>query len=244
MPLFVLSLIIQACLIVHVIKTGRDQKWIMLLTFLPGIGAAIYIFVELAPEFLSSSQGRAASKQVRDTLNPHKDLKEASKEYELSSTVANANKLAAELKSKGQFDAASELYRDSLTGLNEFNPDTMHELAQCEFELNNHVEVNTLLDSLIEHNPEYKNQDAHLLYARNLQQLGDIDKAKEEYEALVVYYTGPEPTYRYGMLLKEAGDTAGAQQQFESVIKKADLTAKHYRVMHKQWIDLSRKELP
>lgn len=225
------------------LKTGRDTKWLWVLMTLPGIGALAYFMLELAPDLLSTRQGRGASKRVMDSLNPNKELNDASLEYERSTTVANSTRLAAECLSKERFQEARDLYRSCLTGLNEFDPDILFGLAQSEYGMGNYQAVKSTLDTAIEKNPEYKNQDAHLLYAMNLQQLGDTTKALEEYEVLSGYYTGPEPTYRYAMLLAAQGQQDKAQALFKSMLKNAELSPKHYKVMHKEWIGLARKEI-
>lgn len=243
MPAFGLMLLIQGALAIHVLKTGRDTKWILLLIMLPGVGALAYVVLELAPDVLATRQGRQVSKRVANTLNPNKEIKDASLEYERSATVANSVRLAKECVAKGRYTQASELYRQCLTGMNEFDPDILFGLAQSEFAAGNHEEVKSVLDALILKNPDYKNQDAHLLFAMNLGELGLIEEATEEYEALVSYYTGPEPTYRYAMLLKEHGQQSKSQELLQSIIRNTALSPKHYKNMHKQWIDRARREV-
>jgi len=243
MPVFGLMLLIQGALIIHVLKTGRDTKWIWVLMMLPGIGALAYAALEVAPELLGTRQGREASKRVRDTLNPNKSINEASMEYERSATVANSTRLAEECVSKGRYDEASSLYRKCLKGMNEFDPEILFGLAQSEHHAGHFQEVKSVLDTLIEKNPDYKNQDAHLLFAMNLHDLGEIEKAKEEYEVLINYYTGPEPTYRYAMLLKDQGEQPKSQELLQSILRNTELSPKHYKNMHKQWIALARKEI-
>ena len=44
MPLYLLSIAIQVAAGVHVLKTGRDMRWLLLIIFVPTIGALIYFF--------------------------------------------------------------------------------------------------------------------------------------------------------------------------------------------------------
>lgn len=243
MPIFGLTTLFAVIAIIHAIKTGRNQLWISALLFLPGLGVIAYLIVEVLPELAGGRAGRSASRTVGNVINPNKSLDEAKREYAISATARNAVELADAYSEKEQYAEASKLYRKALTGLNEHNPDTMHKLAASEFELSNYEEVNSLLDSLIEKNPDYKNQDAHLLYARTQEALGNHESATEEYETLIKYYTGPEPHYRYGMMLTELNNHDRAQEVFKSVIEKADLSPKHYRSMHKEWITKSRAQI-
>ena len=62
MLFLILPYIIQALLIVHVIKTGRNQLWIWVLLFVPVGGGLAYLAVEIIPElFRSRTAQRAAS---------------------------------------------------------------------------------------------------------------------------------------------------------------------------------------
>lgn len=54
--------------------------------------------------------------------------------------------------------------------------------------LRNYAEVKQVMDDLISFNPEFKNPDAHLLYARNLEHLGDVPAALHEYATLNDYF--------------------------------------------------------
>ena len=72
----------------------------------------------------------------------------------------------------------------------------MFNLARVENELENYSRAGELLDELIEHNPDFKNADAHLLYARVQASLGNTIEALHEYETLVQYYC-LQQNYRY-----------------------------------------------
>ncbi len=243
MPVIALSFILQIVFVFHIFKTGRDTRWIWLVLMLPGFGAAIYFIIEILPELMGSSTGRQARKRAEGLLNPNKDLNDASRKLEVADTVENNRRLADEQMENGQYAEASELYEKCLTGLNKYNPDLMFAYARCQFELGDHSQVRTTLDNLIEKNPDYKNQDAHLLYARTLEKLGDIPAATEEYETLHTYFSGPEATYHYAKMMQANGRADKATELLQGILDKARLSAPHYTKMHKKWINLTRREL-
>lgn len=243
MPFLGLSMIIGLIAIVHVIKTGRSQLWIMVLLAIPVFGAAAYFIVEVLPELRSGRSGQNVSRSVDKVFNPNRSFEDAKREYEISNTVENACNLADAYFLKGQYSEASVLYRGALTGLNANNPDILNKLASSEFELGDFSNSRSVLDQLIKHNPQYKNQDAHLLYARSLQELDETAAANEEYEALVKYYTGPEPAVRFGLFLEAQGDVLRAKTLFSEVVKKSELSPAHYRKMHSQWINQAVSKL-
>ena len=63
------------------------------------------------------------------------------------------------------------------------------------------TDARTLLTEAISRNPD----QFQLLYARSLQQLGELELAAEEFATLVQGFAGEEARVRYGLLLKQLG---------------------------------------
>ena len=158
-----LTAILQFALIVHVIKTDRPYYWIFIILF-PGIGALAYIIVELMPEFLNSWQGRRAMRGVKKTINPMGDLRRREREHQLSGSVDAARHLANEMIDKGQYQQAIVKLEEALTGLYETDPDLMLSLATAQFGNDQFEDAMHTLDRLIEHNPDFRSADGHLIY--------------------------------------------------------------------------------
>ena len=60
MAIFIVTLLIQAAFIIHVMKTGRNTLWIWVL-IIPGlafVGMLAYLFVEILPELFRSRTAR------------------------------------------------------------------------------------------------------------------------------------------------------------------------------------------
>lgn len=242
MPVFIISLIIQIALVVHIIKTGRNTIWIWVVILLPLAGTIAYLIVEVLPELTGSRTARRVGKNIGNAINPNKDIKQAAQNLYVSDTVENSLKLAEQCLEKNMFEDAKQLYEKSLTGIHAQDPDIMHGLAKAEFALGNFDRVKQLLDDLIANNPDYKNADAHLLYARSAEELNDTDLALQEYKVLDEYYPGPEASCRYAMLLKSTGDLQQANTIFEKIITLSRLSGKHYNTLHKEWIRLAKSE--
>ena len=147
---------------------------------------------------------------MQKTLDPDADLRHHEKQLRLSGSVDAARHLARELCEAGRYDEAIGHYQKSLTGLYERDPDLMLGLAQAQFGKGDYANSRQTLDDLILHNPEFKSPDGHLLYARANEELGDMDKAVEEYQAVAAYYAGAEAKTRFATLLeKTAPDGRG-----------------------------------
>jgi len=239
MPIAI-SAILQVALIVHVIKTDRPYYWIFII-MMPGIGALAYIIVELMPEFLDSWQGRRAVRGVKKTLNPLGDLRQREREHKMSGTVDAARRLAGELIENGQYQQAIVNLQEALTGLYEHDPDLLLSLATAQFGNDQYEDAMHTLDRLMEHNPDFRSADGHLIYAQSVEHCGDIDKALEEYEAVAAYYAGAEAKLRYGKLLEQTGNTENALEQYSDIINASELAPRHYQKAQREWITEARE---
>jgi len=140
----------------------------------------------------------------------------------------------------GRYDEAIEHYEKSLTGLYEYDPDLLLGLAMARFANEDFEKSRHALELLIEHNPDFKSQDGHLLYARSVAACGDEDKALDEYKAVSAYYAGAQARLQYGLFLEERGDKAAALTEFEEIIANAELAPRHYRKAQSDWISQAK----
>jgi hypothetical protein len=242
-PFFVISILIQVGLIVHVVKTGRNTIWIYVLAFVPLAGSLAYIIVELLPELSRSRAARRAKSGFSKAIDPDRDLRRANAEVEVSGNVNARRRLADELMERKQFDAAIEVYQTSLSGIFEHDPTLLLGLAQAQFGKSDFSAARHTLERLIAENPEYKSADGHLLYARALQEEGALDKAEQEFKVLASYYPGAEARVRYGVLLKTRGKLEAARVVLQELLSSAELAPRHYRKMQSEWLDRAKREM-
>lgn len=238
----IVILIIQIGFAAHAIRRGHDQLWIYLIIFVPLIGCILYTVMVVLPEARSSRAVRGVSKAVTTTLDPKRDLRKRVEDLGVSDTTENRVMLAEELVKHGMVDDAVALYQRSLTGIYATDPHLMLGLAKAFFAAGQFKQTQETLDRLSQINPEYRNQDGHLLYARALEELGEIDQAAEEYRALCRYYNGAEAKCRYGLLLKRNGKSAEAVTLFEELLRAAKRASKHSNRLNKDWIAVARRE--
>lgn len=243
MAFYILSILIQVGLVVHVIKTGRNTIWIWVLVLLPGVGALAYIVVEVLPDLFRSRTTRSAVRGIQRAVDPDRGLRHASATAAVSDTVVAKARLGAELARRGEYAAAAETYRAGLKGIYEHDPTLLLGLAEAQFAAGDAVGARASLDTLIANNPEFKSSDGHLLYARALEAEGNLAKAESEYRAVAAYYPGAEATIRHAQLLKKIGRTDEARVILEEVLKTAELAPRHVRRAQAEWLAIARREL-
>ena len=243
MPLLLISYVIQALLIVHCIKTGRNQLWIWVLAMLPVASIFAYVAAELVPDLLRSRTTQRTMKGVKKALDPEADLRRLARHAEISGGVDASQRHAEELLRLGRPAEAVGVYRQILRGLYEHDANLMLGLARAQFAAGTPAEARATLDGLIQHNPEFRSPEGHLLYARALQEEGQSARALEEYKALAGYYPGAEATVRYAKLLRAEGQNGAAREALQGLLNQASVAPAHYRRTQEEWLKQAEREI-
>jgi hypothetical protein len=239
----ILSIAIQVGMIVHCVRTGRSTLWIWILIMGSLVGVLAYVAVEILPDIGKGRAARRAVSGLKRTIDPSRDLRNAQRQLRTTDSIDSRRRLAEELLGKGRYDEAIEHFRAGLTGLYEHEPLLMFGIARAQFEQGNVTGARQTLDDLIEHNPDFKSPDAHLLYARALEKEGNVTKACEEYEVLSRYYPGVEARYRHALCLRQAGKGEEARGMLIKLLDDAELSTRHARRLQKEWIGAAKKAL-
>jgi hypothetical protein len=239
----ILVWIIQLALVVHVFKTGRSRYWIIILVFMPLIGGLAYFVIELLPELSGSITGQRAVRSVKKTLNPGAGLRQHEAAWNQSPNVDNSRRYAEALMDSGKTTEAEDIINQALKGLFAAEPTLLLLKARLQFENERTAETIQTLETLQEHNPDFRSADGHLLYARALEAGGRTDKAIKEYSAVSGYYPGVEARYRLALCLETAGKIPAARAEFESILNDAKLAPPHFRKSQKTWLDAVKSEM-
>jgi hypothetical protein len=243
MPLFIVSLIIQAGFIVHVIKTGRNTMWIwvLIIPYLAIPGMIAYLIVEVLPGLTRTRAAQRTARGLRKAIDPGRELRRLESEAQVGTNVASRQRYAEELVRHARFDDAIVQYRQALTGLYEHDPNLLLGLAQAQFGKGDVTAARTTLDELIRQNPEFRSPAGHLLYARALEAEGDKVRALEEYRAVAGSYPGAEAAVRYAQLLQVQGQREESQRVARELLQQARIAPAHYRRAQREWLDAAQK---
>lgn len=243
MEFLILSIAVQAGLIIHCIKTGRNQIWVWVLALLSWPGAIAYVAVEIIPEFIRGRSTKRAFKGVSRVLDPERELRAAADVAKVTGNVAAKQAYASELVKQDRAVEAIGVYKEILTGLYEHDPNLMLGLAQAQFSAQDPAAARETLDALIEHNPEFKSPDGHLLYAQALEAEGNLPKALDEFQVLANYYPGAEAPVRYARLLRSQGRNTEADAALQTLLDHARIAPAHYRRAQREWLDAAEREM-
>src|SRR3984957_12658143 len=119
MAIFIVTLLIQAGFIVHVIKTGRNQLWIWVL-IIPGLayaGMIAYLVVEVLPQLFRIRTAQRTARGFKKVMDPERELRRYENEARVGGNVASRQRYAEELVRHARYDEAIAQYRQALSGL-------------------------------------------------------------------------------------------------------------------------------
>jgi hypothetical protein len=239
----IVTILIQAAFIVHVIKTGRNMLWIWAIALLPLVGLLAYLAVEILPAAFGGSTARRTRAGMQRMIDPDRELRRASAEVQISGNVDAHRRLADEHFERGQYEAAAETYQAGLKGIFEHDPTLLLGLARTQFAKRDYPGARTTLERLRAQNPEFKSSDAQLLYARTLDAQDALEEAEREYASIAPAYPGAEAKLRYGLLLKRRGKLQQARRELKDLLDGAQLSPPHYRRAQAEWLERARREL-
>lgn len=233
---FLLVLAIQIALIVHVIRTNQSKFWIFVILLAPLIGSLVYGGLVLIPEWRKSWQGRRLQRKAMDVLAPRRQHEALGRELAVADTVENRLRLAEESLRLKDFGAARQQFEAAATGLYATEPRALLGVARAAFGLGDYAACKSALDRLIEAHPGFRDPDAHLLYARALEGLGDLNQALGEFEALSGSFPGEEARVRHAELLLKLGRSAAAREVLQQVADRSAAAPGWYRDKESAWI--------
>ena len=236
-------LVLQVICAVHVLKTRRAFWWLLVIFFIPVVGCVVYFIVEILPDLQRSSAVRRVGSDFVTIVDPGRSVRKLEEELEIADTINNRRALARGYLKAGRHGEAVGLYRSCLKGI--FSDDVVLtlELAYALFLNEAYEEAKEKLDELAEANLGIHADERHLLYARTLEQLGHVDAALEQYEAIVRRSSGEETRCRYALLLESAGQREKAREMFNEIVKRARRSPRYYRRAQKPWINLAKQHL-
>ena len=240
--LYLLIPLLQIVCVVHVVRTGRSFLWIYVLLFLPGLGVAAYVVVEILPGWLRTRTARNLGSSAVGALDPGRELRHRRQALDEADTVDNRRLLAEALVAAGQPGEAMELYRGILTGIHADDPGMLLGMARAAYGLQQYDLTLDTLAKLAETNPRYQPVEAQLLRATALEGLGRDDEAAADYAQLVTHASGEEVRCRYALLLQRHGDRDAAKALFDEVLARSRRSPRHYRRQEQEWIDIARRE--
>ena len=227
---------------VHAIRSGQPIYWLFVLFAFPLLGSIVYCFAIYLPQFRYTRGGVKMARAVDAIVDPNRELREASAEYDRTPTAYNRARLGAALLAKGQVDEAVAHYRAAASGPYANDASFLAGLARAELVAGRPGDAAATFERLFAAHPDQQRGALAIAHAEALAGAGS-ERAREAFEAVVARDASTEARYKYGAFLLGRGDEAGARRAFETVLVNAEHGHYHSRELNREWIAQARAEL-
>jgi hypothetical protein len=238
----VLTVLIQACFIFHVFKTGRPYWWAFVILGFPVLGCIVYYFVEVFPNSSEHRAVRKTARKVAQAMAPDAEFMRRVEEVEICGSVENKAALAQECLGRGMTAEAVRLYEQCVTGPYASDPKLRFGLVQACLADKRWARALEAVDALSRVQPEFRASEVALLRARALEGSGETAAAREAYERLLPGFVGLEARYRYAVLLHSTGQADAARAELEKIVDHA----RRFRIRHEEeqeWVTAAGRML-
>ena len=239
MILLGLSLLFSILLCVHVVRTGQQMYWLMIILLFQPLGGLVYLIAIIAPAFLGGAKAQKAKLAARQALDPQREYREAGKAVEDAPTVTNRTRLAVAATGLGRHAEAERLYGEALQGLYADDPQMLLGRANALIELNRSAEALPLLESLSAQSPAARTPNVALAMGRAYHALGRQDEADTALRWAAAHLPGFEGMARYAVFLAQTGRKDEAREALVEIDKRLAKTHTHFRKEARGWRDLA-----
>jgi len=221
------GLIFVAIAIVHFIRRRPDTYWLWVIMIGGGLGALVYIVVEVLPDLgllrqsfrVFSHRKRIAQLETLILDNPS-----AGNYEELADLYLEQQKFA---KAKECYDRAISTRTDSA--------DPFYRRALCELELNDFAAALADLERVINIDRNYDYQRAAGLLAYALARTGQPEQAATWFGRVVETSTLSETQYNYASFLAERGQPSEAKQWAQRILAKKATMPSYLKRRERPW---------
>lgn len=239
MILLGLSLLFSIALCVHVVRTGQQMYWLMIILLFQPLGGLVYLIAIVAPDFLGGAKAQKARQAARQALDPQREYREAGQAVDDTPTVANRARLAAAASGLGKHAEAERLYAEALQGMYADDPQLLLGRANALIELDRAAEALPLLEGLSAQSPAARTPNVALAMGRAYQALGRPTEADTALRWAAAHLPGFEGMARYAVFLAQTGRKDEAREALAEIDKRLAKTHSHFRKEARGWRDLA-----
>jgi hypothetical protein len=225
--LFRYGIILQAIAIIHFIRRRPDTYWLWIIIFGQGLGAMVYIAVEVLPDapllvrgfqvFPRRSRIKRLEAMVMD--NP---------------SAGNYEELAALYYEDKRYQKALDAYNRAISTRTD-SPDPFYRRALCALELKDYAAAEADLRRVIASDPNYDYQRAKGLLADTLARLGHAPEADALFNDTLRTSTLSETMTNYADFLRSQDRSSEAREWAQRVLAKKHTLPSYLKRRERPW---------
>ena len=242
--ILIICVLLHVMLVVHLLQHHRKGGWLLLILMLPGAGTLLYLLLMIWEAVLDWAGVQSTSPAAPGAgPDPESELRHRRASLALSDNLLNRLALALTCLKHGRHDESAALFESLDAGECRDDPLVLLGLARSQFALQRYQAAKQSLDRLIAANPNFRSETGHLLYARSLEALGEVQDALHEYQVLTSYSRVPEAHCRYALLLTSLGRPGEARALYQALLTALRRAPRQYAQLNHQWIALAEREM-
>jgi len=242
-PGFILSLIMAVLLCWHVVKTGREQMWLWIIIMFQPIGGLVYIALNIVPDIFGGTTARNVTRVARETLDPHREYREAKAACDETPTVRNQSRLATAAMHMGHFAEAEQLFNAAAQGVHADDPVLLLGRANALLELNRPADARAVLETLGKDEAHGRTPAAAMSLGRAYDALGRVDEADQAFQWAAERLPGFEALARYAAFMARHDRRDEAAEVVSELDKRMVKLHGQFRKEAQTWRDFAARAL-
>jgi hypothetical protein len=237
--LFPWNFILQGIAIVHFIRRRPDTYWLYIILIGGSLGAIVYIFVEVLPDF----------GLLRGTLKVfprRRRIRELEAIVLDNPSAGNYEELADLYLEEGKYQHARDCYNKAISSRTD-SPDPFYRRGLAEIELGDFPAALPDLERVVAQDPKYDFYRASGLLAHTYAKLGQPEKADAMFQKTVQISTASETYLNYASFLSSQGRNAEAREWAQKVLAKKPTLPGYLKRRERPWFRRAKgllKQLP
>jgi hypothetical protein len=204
------GLLLQALAIVHFIRRRPDTFWLYIIIFLGGLGAAVYILIEVVPDL-------GLLRQILDAQGRRKRIRLLEALVIENPSAGNYEELGDLFLDEGKYARARECY-DKAISPRTTQADPIYRRGIAEIHLGDFAAAVTDLESVTSRDPRYDSHRAVALLAHAYANAGQPDKADTLFQQATQASTLTETYLNYALFLASQNRTAEAREWAQRIL--------------------------
>jgi hypothetical protein len=243
LPGFILSLIMAVLLCWHAVKTGREQMWLWIIIMFQPIGGLVYIALNVVPDIFGGTTARNVTRVARETLDPHREYREAKQACDDTPTVRNQSRLATASMHLGKYADAEALFRTAAQGVHADDPVLLLGLANARLELHRPADALEVLEKLGHDQAHGRTPAAAMALGRAYDALGRTAEADTAFQWAAERLPGFEALARYAAFMARHGRRDEAREIVGELDKRMVKLRGQFRKEAQTWRDVAAAAL-
>ena len=237
--LFPWGLIFQAIAIVHFIRRRPDTYWLWIILIGGGLGALVYIAVEVLPD-------AGLLRQSFKVFPRRRRIRELEAIILDNPSAGNLEELADLYLEEGKYARARNCYDKAISSRTD-SPDPFYRRGVAEIELGDFPAAVSDLERVVSKEPKYDFYRAGGLLAHAYAKAGQAEKADALFRKTVQISTLSETYLNYANFLASQGRMAEAREWTQRILAKKPTLPGYLKRRERPWFRKAKgllKQLP